>query len=126
MIEILEKGFFTLPVTSRRHALASLGVPAGGPMDAVRYLLANRLVGNPDDVPALEATLILPGIRFADPRTFAVVGGVNSVILRRGGEKHPADRSRRRWHLVAWYLPRRVPFRYNRSDSEQPQGSACS
>ena len=88
MIEILEKGFFTLPVTSRRHALASLGVPAGGPMDAVRYLLANRLVGNPDDAFALEATLILPGIRFADRRAFAVVGGVKSVILRRNGEKH--------------------------------------
>ena len=88
MIEILEKGFFTLPVTSRRHALASLGVPAGGPMDAVRYLLANRLVGNSDDAPALEATLILPGIRFTDRRAFAVVGGVKSVILRRSGEKH--------------------------------------
>ena len=88
MIEILEKGFFTLPVTSKRHAFASLGVPAGGPMDAVRYLLANRLVGNPDDAPALEATLVLPGIRFTERRAFAVVGGVSGVFLRRDREKH--------------------------------------
>ena len=62
MIEILEKGFLTLPVTSKRHAFASLGVPAGGPMDSFRYDLANSLVGNSADAPALEATLILPGI----------------------------------------------------------------
>lgn len=88
MIEILEKGFFTLPVTSKRHGFASLGVPAGGPMDIVRYLLANRLVGNPEDAPALEATLILPGIRFSDHRAFAVVGGVDGVMLLRGEKKH--------------------------------------
>ena len=43
MIEILEKGFLTLPVTSKRHAFASLGVPAGGPMDSFRYDLAKML-----------------------------------------------------------------------------------
>ena len=87
MIEILEKGFFTLPVTSKRHAFASLGVPAGGPMDVFRYLLANSLVGNPADAPALEATLILPGIRFTDRRAFSVVGGVSGITLLHDGKK---------------------------------------
>lgn len=87
MIEILEKGFLTLPVTSKRHAFASLGVPAGGPMDSFRYDLANALVGNSADAPALEATLILPGIRFTDRRAFSVVGGVRGITLLHRGEK---------------------------------------
>ena len=87
MIEILEKGFLTLPVTSKRHAFASLGVPAGGPMDSFRYDLANALVGNSADAPALEATLILPGIRFTDRRAFSVVGGVRGITLLHKGEK---------------------------------------
>ena len=87
MIEILEKGFLTLPVTSKRHAFASLGVPAGGPMDSFRYDLANSLVGNSADAPALEATLILPGIRFTDRRAFSVVGGVKGITLLHNGEK---------------------------------------
>ena len=87
MIDILEKGFFTLPVTSKRHTFASLGVPAGGPMDSFRDVLANYLVGNPPDTPALEATLILPGIRFTDRRAFSVVGGVKSILLLHRGKK---------------------------------------
>ena len=63
MITITDKGFLTLPVTAKKHGLAKFGVPQGGPADAFRYLLANRLAGNTDDAWALEATLRIPGIR---------------------------------------------------------------
>ena len=86
MITITDKGFLTLPVTAKKHGLAKFGVPQGGPADAFRYLLANRLAGNTDDAWALEATLRIPGIRFDDPRAVAVVGDAALFILR-GGKK---------------------------------------
>ena len=82
---MIDKGFFTLPVTLKRHRLEALGLPAGGPMDSVRCALANRLAGNPDDAAALEAALVLPGLRFIKACAFAVVGGVDGIILRRRG-----------------------------------------
>ena len=88
MIEITNAGFFTLPVTSKRHFLESVGMPTGGPMDRVSAVLANRLVGNADDAALLEAAFVLPGIIFSVPTAVAVVGGADSVkLIRNGTEK---------------------------------------
>ncbi len=86
MIEILKKGFLTVPVSAKRHLLERNGVPTGGPADWFLYTLANRLVGNPDDACALEATMTLPGIRFHEDGAFAVAGGIDRLTLRRGTE----------------------------------------
>ncbi|WP_405970636.1 biotin-dependent carboxyltransferase family protein [Streptomyces sp. NBC_00988] len=40
-----------------RPGFAHLGVPASGPADRRSFTLANRLVGNPENTPALEVTL---------------------------------------------------------------------
>lgn len=87
MIEITKKGFLTLPVTTKRHFLECLGVSTGGPMDFVRCMLANRLVGNTDDACVLESAFLLPGLRFTDCRAFAVVGGVDALSLLHNGQK---------------------------------------
>ncbi|MBR0135144.1 MAG: biotin-dependent carboxyltransferase family protein [Clostridia bacterium] len=87
MIEIVKKGFITLPVSTKRHLLERFGVPTGGPADPFLCIIANRLVGNPDDACALEAILMLPGIRFCDDRTIAVAGAVEGMILHRGDEQ---------------------------------------
>ena len=88
VIEITHKGFYTLPVTARRHGLERFGMPTGGPMDLCRYVLANRLVGNEDQAGALEFTAMTPGLVFHSSRAAAVVGGVTSVVLVRGGVRH--------------------------------------
>ena len=95
MIEITKKGFLTLPVTAKRHFLEKFGVSTGGPMDFIRYTLANRLVGNPDDACALEAAFLLPGIRFTDCRAFAVVGEVDALTVLHHGQKQslPANQT---------------------------------
>ena len=54
MMEIIKKGFLTLPVSIKRHHLERFGVPAGGPADRFLCILANRLVGNTDDACALD------------------------------------------------------------------------
>lgn len=87
MVEVLQKGFLTLPVSSAHHGLERYGVPAGGPMDICRCTLANRLVGNSDTDHVLEATMILPNLRFLDHRAIAIVGGrCNPVLIRNGNE----------------------------------------
>lgn len=89
MIEILEKGLLTLPVSSARHHLERYGVPRTGPLDTCRYTLANRLVGNPDDAWALEASMLVPGVLFHEAHIFAVVGGECGLFLEREGRRIP-------------------------------------
>lgn len=67
----------------RRH----LGVPSGGAADPLSLALANRLVGNDWDTPAIEATLVGPILRFDTATSFAVAGGtvaprLNSAPVR--------------------------------------------
>lgn len=51
-----------------------VGIPASGPMDREAFVLANRLVGNPDTAAGLECTLIGPRLAFTDERLVAVTG----------------------------------------------------
>lgn len=51
-----------------------VGIPASGPMDREAFLLANRLIGNPDTAAGLECTLIGPRVEFTDERLVAITG----------------------------------------------------
>ena len=64
-----------------RTGMHHLGVPSGGAADPLSLALANRLVGNDWDAPAIEATLVGPVVRFEKPTAFAIVGGQVSPLL---------------------------------------------
>lgn len=51
-----------------------VGIPTSGPMDHDAFVIANRLVGNPDHAAQLECTLIGPRVEFTDERLVAVTG----------------------------------------------------
>jgi biotin-dependent carboxylase-like uncharacterized protein len=51
-----------------------VGIPASGPMDREAFLLANRLIANPDTAAGLECTLIGPRLTFTDERLVAITG----------------------------------------------------
>ncbi len=51
-----------------------VGVPPGGPMDALSFQLANRLLGNAPGAPGLEITLAGPTLRFNAPVRFCLGG----------------------------------------------------
>jgi urea carboxylase len=51
-----------------------VGVPPSGPMDALSFRLANRLVGNAPSAAGLECTLVGPALRFNVPTTVALTG----------------------------------------------------
>ena len=70
-----------------RPGWAHLGVPPSGAADPPALRLANRLVGNEEDAPALEATLRGPELRFdAD----AVVALAGAPVDARAGDRELA------------------------------------
>lgn len=74
MIEVLEPGGLTTVQDLGRPGYASLGVPRSGAADVPAYLLANRLVGNPDTAAALEVTLGGLVVRLERAVTLALTG----------------------------------------------------
>ncbi|HKQ68090.1 MAG TPA: urea carboxylase [Polyangiaceae bacterium] len=51
-----------------------VGVPPSGPMDALSFRLANRVVGNPESAAGLECTLVGPSLRFNIDAVIALAG----------------------------------------------------
>lgn len=57
-----------------RFGLWHVGVPPSGPMDAVSFRNANRLLGNDPDTAALELTMTGPTLRFLSAARVALTG----------------------------------------------------
>jgi biotin-dependent carboxylase-like uncharacterized protein len=74
MLLIHDAGPLTTIQDLGRPGYLRVGIPASGPMDALAFVLANRLAGNPDGAAALECTLIGPRAEFTDERMVAVTG----------------------------------------------------
>jgi urea carboxylase len=68
-----------------------VGVPPSGPMDALAFRFANRLVGNAENAAALEITLTGPTVRFACDTTIALTGA--DFGARLDGQSMPQWRS---------------------------------
>ena len=81
MIEVLKPGTLTTVQSRPRLGLRHRGVPSGGAADPLSMALANRLLGNDWDAPVLEATLIGPTLKFAEPCSVAVTGGDSTLEL---------------------------------------------
>ena len=81
MIRVLEAGPQTTIQDLGRPGYLAVGIPPSGPMDRRAFVLANRLVGNPDAAAGLECTLA--GLRF-EARSigaFAVTGAEVPVLV---------------------------------------------
>ncbi len=73
-IEILAPGLLTTVQDAGRTGWRAFGVGVGGAADRHSFALANRLVGNAEDVAALEMTLTGPTIRLRRAATIALTG----------------------------------------------------
>ena len=80
-VTVLKSGLQTTVQSKPRIGMRHLGMSSGGAADPLSLALANRLVGNDRDTPALEATLMGPTLRFDVACAFAVTGGTASVTL---------------------------------------------
>ncbi len=80
-LEVLKPGLQTTIQAGPRTGWRHLGVPSSGAADALSLALANRLVGNRWDAPALEATLLGPTLRFGTAAAFAITGATATASL---------------------------------------------
>ncbi len=71
---VQEPGPLTTIQDLGRFGHLRVGIPTSGPMDRDAFVLANRLVGNPDGAAALECTVIGARIELTDDRLVAVTG----------------------------------------------------
>jgi urea carboxylase len=81
-IEVLEGGTqTTVQDFPGRLGHWDVGVPPSGPMDALAFRFANRLVGNPSSAAGLEITLTGPALRFASDAVIALTGATTNAML---------------------------------------------
>jgi urea carboxylase len=74
-IEVLEGGTqTTVQDVPGRVGYWEVGVPPSGPMDALSFRLANRLVGNGENAAGLECALVGPALRFHARTVVALAG----------------------------------------------------
>jgi antagonist of KipI len=74
MIRVIKPGIFMTVQDLGRTGLAHLGVSPAGAADSVSFRIANLLVGNDWNAPALEITLSGPTLEFEVPAVIAISG----------------------------------------------------
>lgn len=80
-LAVLEPGLFTTIQDLGRPGYLRYGIPPSGPIDREAFVLANRLVGNPDTAAGLECTLIGPRLEVRAPCLVAVTGAEMPVAV---------------------------------------------
>ena len=88
MIRILEPGPQTTVQDLGRPGHLRYGIPPSGPIDRGAFIVANRLVGNPDSAAGLECTVMGPRFETGIPCAIAVTGAEMPVTLN-GAEAPP-------------------------------------
>src|SRR5579871_3285972 len=74
-LEVVEPGTqTTIQDYPGRIGYWHVGVPPSGPMDALSFRVANRLLGNPEDAPGLEIAVTGPTLRFHRYTAIALSG----------------------------------------------------
>jgi biotin-dependent carboxylase-like uncharacterized protein len=87
MIRVQDAGPLTTIQDLGRPGYLRVGIPGSGPIDRGAFVLANRLVGNPDGAAGLECTLIGPRLELTDERLVAVTGA--DMVLTLDGAEAP-------------------------------------
>ena len=73
-IRVLKPGFFTTVQDLGRYGYAHLGISPAGAADRLSLRIANQLVGNAENAPGLEMTLLGAILKFAEDAVIAVTG----------------------------------------------------
>lgn len=73
-IRIAKPGFFTTVQDLGRYGCAHLGISPAGAADPLSLRIANLLVGNEENAPALEVTLLGPTLEFEQSAIIAFTG----------------------------------------------------
>ncbi len=79
MIRVKDPGFLTTVQDRGRYGFSHLGISPAGAADALSFRLANLLVGNDENAPAIEMTLFGATMEFDEPAVIAVTGAECSI-----------------------------------------------
>ena len=90
-LRVIRPGLLATLQASARSGLRHQGIPASGPADALSMALANRLVDNALEAPAIEITLGGAAFEFYQDTAFAFTGA--SVEADLSGETIPAHQT---------------------------------
>lgn len=74
MIEVQSSGLFSSMQDLGRIGYRKFGVPISGAMDLQAAKLANQILGNTDNAPVLEMTIIGPTLKFLKACRFVITG----------------------------------------------------
>lgn len=85
---MIDPGLLTTVQDLGRFGHQRVGVPPSGPMDRAAFLVANRLVGNPDAAAALECTIKGPRLEVRQAAVIAVTGAPMGFTVN--GQEAPA------------------------------------
>lgn len=75
MLNIIKPGLLTSIQDLGRYGFQKFGVIASGVMDPLAHRIADLLVGNAENVPTLEITLVGPAILFEEDSLISLCGG---------------------------------------------------
>lgn len=81
MMEVINPGILTTVQDYGRFSYARMGVGKSGAIDGVSLHLANRLVGNPGNTPALEVSVMTPVKFLFHQDSWISVTGSNCTII---------------------------------------------
>jgi len=81
VIRVLDPGPQTTIQDLGRAGHLREGIPPSGPVDVRAFVIANRLVGNPDDAAGLECTVMGPRFTVEQVCAIAVTGGDAAVTV---------------------------------------------
>jgi antagonist of KipI len=73
-IRVTKPGFFTTVQDLGRYGYAHLGISPAGAADRLSLRIANLLIGNDEDAPALEMTLLGATLEFDEGAVVAITG----------------------------------------------------
>lgn len=71
---VLQPGLFTTIQDLGRYGYESQGVPTSGAMDEFAFRVANILLGNEENAPALEITMLGPTLEVLEDVAVAITG----------------------------------------------------
>ncbi|MEQ9825774.1 MAG: urea carboxylase [Puniceicoccaceae bacterium] len=81
-LEVLDGGTqTTIQDYPGRTGYWDVGVPPSGPMDSLAFRIANRILGNPEQLPALEILMAGPTLRFHTDAWICLTGAAIEATL---------------------------------------------
>lgn len=86
---VVKPGFLSTLQDLGRHGLAQFGISASGAADALAYRLGNRLVGNDDNAPAIEMTLVGGTFACTGDALVVLTGADFGAVLAHAGGNTP-------------------------------------